>query len=566
MRVPRLSLRGIGCPQCRQRTRGGSRVRRGIFAVGEAAAVRVGDGALVAAAIHYPLLQGLRIEGSRAAPVPNRCYSLELLPFIFGSQRMTRRAQNKGEMELKFDLDKPAASVIETHPLLAASEHHIRSQRTTYFDTPNGELKKLGYSLRVRQVGDGFTQTLKTRGSHAGLFDRGEWEMSVAAMRPEAAALARTPAKKLTKEARFLPTIHLEVERTMWLIDHLGSAIEVCLDKGTAANEGGDHQFQELELEMQHGEPAHLFALSRAFLEAVPLRLGVLSKDERGEMLAHGVIRPEGASRLTVDHGMTVGFVFEQIVGSCIRHFRLNEALILANCDPEALHQARIAMRRLRAALAFFRPAIRQSGLWQLRTELRWFTASLADARDVDVFLAQHDDLSPRDREKLQSARASAYAEASAAIDSQRLRGLFLDLVEWLSLVDWQKKSASAPIVTFAASRLDKLWKDVRQSAPDLAELDDHRLHRLRIAIKKLRYAVEYLEALYGKRARKFTSRLEKMQDCLGLMNDEAAGRKLTADLSLSAAKASSVGARTQRLEALQDHFRKLRKVDRFWK
>ena len=134
-----------------------------------------------------------------------------------------------------------------------------------------------------------------------------------------------------------------------------------------------------------------------------------------------------------------------------------------------------------------------------------------------------------------------------------------------MSIAEWQKQAASAPISGLASRRLDQRWKDVRKRASDLSDLDDAGLHQLRIAVKKLRYAVDFLGSLYGKRARKFTSRLEKIQDGLGLMNDAVVGRQLIADLSLRAVPARPEADRAERLQTLQGHFRKLGKVGRFW-
>lgn len=475
---------------------------------------------------------------------------------------MARRSRSPAEIELKFDLDEPAANVIEHHPLLAATDPQTRSQCSIYFETPKGKLGKWGYSLRVRQIGDCFTQTLKTRQSHAGLFDRGEWETPVAAMQPEPEALIRTPLRKLKKNTCFIPVVRSVVERSSWLVEHLDSTVEVCLDRGEVVAAGGKQRFQELELELKRGDPADLFSFARTILEAATLKLGVLSKDERGELL--GQEPGDQAPTPMIDARMTVGQVFEQIVECCVRHFRLNEAPILADWDEAALHQARIAMRRLRGALDFFRPAIRQSGLSALETEVRWLAGSLADARDIDVFMAQHDYLCRADRNKLRAARKAAYTRAIAAVDSPRLRSLLLDLVQWLAVGEWQKKTAGRSISKFASRRLDNRWNTVRQRASNLAELDDNGLHRLRIAVKKLRYAVDFLGPLYGKRARKIESRLGKIQDCLGLLNDEAVGRKLIADLSLRIADRCPA-ERAKRLDLLEKHFHKLAEAGRFW-
>lgn len=480
---------------------------------------------------------------------------------------MANDAQIIGETELKFSLDGRVADQVPRHRLLAELRGQARPQCSVYFDTPEATLRRKGYSLRVRQVGDHFTQTLKTRASQAGLFDRGEWEMPVAGKEPDLAALAKTPLKGLKALGGSLkPVVCSDVERTTWLVDHLDSAIEVVLDSGAVTAAGKKLAFHELELELKHGEPAAMFSLARMLLESFPLRLGVLSKEERGEMLAHGLGSPQKASPLTFDDSMTVEQVFGQILTSTVRQFRLNEYSILAHRDHEGLHQARIAMRRLRGALTLFRPAVGQAGLQRLRGELRWFTSSLAEARDLDVFLADHDDLVRADRKTLQSARRAAYDEVTAAIDSQRLRNLLLDLVEWLTIGDWQKADASAPIARFASKRLDVLWKKVRQNSSDLAGLNDERLHQLRIHCKKLRYAVEFLASLYGKDTRKFTSKLEQIQDGLGRLNDETIGRILIARLELRAdAEVVFAGSRFEQVRDLQKHFKSLRKVGRFW-
>ena len=75
------------------------------------------------------------------------------------------------------------------------------------------------------------------------------------------------------------------------------------------------------------------------------------------------------------------------IANACIQHYRLNEPLVIATRDAAALHQTRVAMRRLRSAFTLFRPALHGAEYQRLRNELRWFTAQLGDARNLDVYL-----------------------------------------------------------------------------------------------------------------------------------------------------------------------------------
>jgi inorganic triphosphatase YgiF len=386
-------------------------------------------------------------------------------------------------------------------------------------------------------------------------------------MQPDPALLARSPLRKLGNgNKKLLPGVRTDIERTVWLVHRRNGVIEVALDTGVVVAGGMEAGFDELELELKEGESRALFELARAMVERAPLRLGVISKQERGERLFRGEQRAEKAQAATIDGRMAVGQVFAQIFNSCIRQFRLNELHIVEQSDAEALHQARIAMRRLRGALTLFRPAIRRSTIKPWRDELRWLTRSLANARDIDVFIQGHHHSGRGDRRKLNSARRAAYREASAAIDSDRLRGLLLDLVEWMSIGDWRKSEAKRPIEKFAASRLDALWKDVKHDAANIPGHDDEQLHRLRIGIKKLRYAVEFLDSLYGRKAKKFSAGLAEIQDCLGEMRDAAVARQLIDRLSLkTVVPPGSTDADGERLAAVERQFQAIRKIGGFW-
>jgi len=481
---------------------------------------------------------------------------------------MAHRAGQHSEVELKFELDDRAAKKVRRHALLAEANHQTQAQSSVYFDTDKGELHKAGYSLRVRQVGECFTQTVKTNGGSAGLFDRGEWEAPVDAMVPDPKALKRTPLGKLKISRKLASTVCADVERTTWLVDHDGSVVEVVLDSGKVSAGNQEAPFHELELELRDGEPAALFGLAQELGQAVPLEIGVLSKEERGRLLAEGAFNHEyKASPLDISMDMNVGQVFALIVHECVRHFRLNEALIIADRDPRALHQARVAMRRLRTAFSLFRPAIRQGSIEPLRQELRQFLEPFGEARNLDVFLAHHgEELRRSDRRKLSDARARVYDQVIDALNAQRSREMFLNLVEWAASQDWQKKAASAPIGKFAAKRLDGVWRKVKRNGSMLADLEEKQLHRLRINIKKLRYAVEFLAPLYAKKqVRKFGSSLEEMQDCLGLMHDDMISRQMVADFALRSTANPDVTGQSRQLKAMEAHFKRLKKVGRFW-
>src|SRR5262245_16778584 len=143
---------------------------------------------------------------------------------------MTNSARPNSEVELKFDLNEETADKIRRDPLLSSAHHRTRSHNSIYFDTDQRDIGRAGYSLRVRQLDDGVVQTVKRGGGQAGLFDRDEWETSVAEMAPDRDALRQTPLGKFEAiDRELVPVVRSEVERTQWNLRRNGSAIEVAL-------------------------------------------------------------------------------------------------------------------------------------------------------------------------------------------------------------------------------------------------------------------------------------------------------------------------------------------------
>ncbi|MCL6740546.1 CHAD domain-containing protein [Sphingomonas sp. RB56-2] len=480
------------------------------------------------------------------------------------------KAKDHRETELKFDLDRQAARKVRRHPLLADRAPTTQSQTSVYFDTGKRRIGKAGYSLRVRQSGGGHVQTVKSTGGGAGLFDRAEWEVPVESLEVDAKALKSTPLRKLKRLDRKLePQVRSTVERATWLIDRDGSLIEVVLDEGMV--EAGDEtaKFQELEMELRHGAQAGLFGFAKQLAEDIPLEIGVLSKEERGLLLAERALDHEQKAREpAICEEMSIGQAFVATVQECVRHFRLNQALIIAERDAAALHQARVAMRRLRTAFTLFGPVIREGSLEPLKCELRAFIEPFGVARNLDVYLDKHgEELGWRDQRVLRSARSESYDQVVEALNSQQKRDMLVDLVEWTASADWQQTGASRPIAKFARRRLDDAWNKVKRGGSQPGKLDEHQLHRLRINIKKLRYSAEFLAPLYRKKqVRAFVTSLERMQDCLGLIHDDMISREIIATYELAESGRTDIAERARQLAKLGGRFKRLKQAGRFWR
>ena len=330
------------------------------------------------------------------------------------------------EVELKFDVEPGGAAAVRSAEALAGVKPRTRRYDTLYFDTEDGALRRAGFSLRVRRSGKGCVQAVKSRkGAAAGLFVRKEWESDVPRFAPDRAALHATPLRRwATKLDALVPVVRSRIDRTQWDIAHEDGRIEVVLDEGMIAAGRRKARLSELELELVEGKPAALFALAAAIGAAAPLRLGVLSKGDRGHALAAGRLgRAAKAEPARLRPPLTEADAFHAIAHACLRHFRLNEMVLLEARDADALHQARVALRRLRAALSLFRPTLRGKDYRALRDGLRWLAAQLGEARNLDVLLARIDkvgETSPKELVALRERAPGWRVTSTAATRSTR--------------------------------------------------------------------------------------------------------------------------------------------------
>ena len=449
------------------------------------------------------------------------------------------------EVELKFDLEPGGIKVARETPLLAAPPSSETTFETVYFDTRKGKLRDAGLTLRVRRSGDRCIQTVKrTRGSAAGLFVRQEWEAEVPGLAPDPEALRKTPLKSLIENGdseKLVSFIRAGVRRTAWTIERKESRIEIVLDEGEVSSGKDKAPIRELELELQSGTPARLYELASELGSQVPLRLGVLSKSQRGLALAEKRLgRAAKGEPIALVPAMSEGEAFRAIAYACLRQYRLNEIVLLAERDPEAIHQGRIALRRLRSALSLFRATVSGKEYQALREEISWLGRQLGDARDADVLLAGENGFVEDEvaHVRLLKARDKAYDRVEAALRSDRTRALMLRLALWIELGSWRFRARSArPVAELAARQLERQWRKVRRHADRIADARGTERHRLRLDVKKLRYSAEFLAGLYAKRPKaqrsdRFVNALKDLQDRLGELNDAEVAANMAAKLA----------------------------------
>jgi triphosphatase len=452
------------------------------------------------------------------------------------------------EIELKLECEPSDLAVLQDHPLLReASERGEAELASVYYDTPDRDLRAAGLGLRVRRIGERHVQTLKAEGD--GLFARPEWEEEIGGPEPDLAVLADTPLPDiLERDARLEPLFTTAVTRKTYLVRQGASTVEVALDTGRIeAPAAGDRiaTICEIELELKAGEASDVFALAHAVAALVPVRLGVRTKAERGYALAAGTSeRVHKAEPVPLREEATAAEAFRAIAHACLRHMRLNEAILLERRDAGALHQMRVAIRRLRSAFSLFGDLVEDAMGERLQAELKRMTEPLGRARNLDVFLAT---TLPAERERhpdevgllglerqLEAARTSAYAEVEALIGSEAWRALALDLIGWINAGPWLRDASGdrpvrrdEPARDFADRELDRRRRQVKKRGRRLDRLSPEERHRVRIAAKKLRYGAEFFAGLYpgrkaGRRHAAFVKALSGLQDQLGALNDIA--------------------------------------------
>ncbi len=438
---------------------------------------------------------------------------------------------------------------------------------TLYFDTPDFALSAAGVALRVRRVGRRWLQTLKTEGERTGgLSRRIEYEMPVRSgaldwrrFRPEALAYVPDSVRR-----QVVPVFETRFRRTAWLLKGQGGAqIEVALDVGEVVAGNRRQPLCEIELELKAGQPDALFALALDWAGAFGCLPFDVSKAERGVRLAHGIeAAPVKGLTLALQRGMTVEAGYAAIVQACLAQFQANLPGVLeplpqagqrANAGPQAIndieyvHQARVALRRLRAAQRQFRRVCALPD--ELAAGLRALAAALGQARDWDVLLtetlpamaphAPDAEAWQRGIAVLEARRADVHAGMRAALHQAQPGAWLLRMQRWLLAHGWRLVADAGDEAARRLAQLDGLDDWARQAlkrghrrivrdARAFTRLAPAERHALRIAIKRQRYAAEFFRTLFGgKRQARYLAVLRAAQDSLGRANDAHVGAEL---------------------------------------
>ncbi|HEX8134580.1 MAG TPA: CHAD domain-containing protein, partial [Actinomycetes bacterium] len=294
-------------------------------------------------------------------------------------------------------------------------------------------------------------------------------------------------------------------------------------------------RFRELEVELDPSADAGLLEqvvdrLQEAGAQAAeptPKYLRALGGRER--VLGPEVVQPE------LDAAASVEALFRHdLAAGTLRLFR-HEAGVRTGEDPEAVHQARVATRRIRSTLRTFSALLDEEWTDRLRDDLKWLANLLGEVRDTDVLLERFSghlaDLPPEDARagrrllaRLAGQRDDARRRLLGAMATEQYAVLLDDLVAAAAapaLLPGADRPAAEVMPPLVAKPWRKLRKEVRRAGDDPP---DEELHQIRIRAKRARYAAEAVEPVIGKPAGDFADAVADIQSVLGDHQDSVVG------------------------------------------
>src|ERR1700682_5213377 len=323
---------------------------------------------------------------------------------------------------------------------------------TVYYDTPDLRLARWGVSLRHR-AGEGWTLKLPPRGPAAGqpagqLLERDELTFQGGAKKPPEAAVAIVRA--YVRKAELVPLARLPtVRRRVRLVDAAGARVAEVLDDEVSVRDGRRvaARFREIEVEVM-SQPNG----ANGIVDPLVTRLrgaGAGAPDPTPKhirALGPRAMEPPAVSSQAVQPDSPARDVIKSVLAESIASLLRHDPLVRTSSDPEAVHQARVATRKLRSNLRTFGPLLDAEWTEPLRTELGWLAMGLGAVRDREVLLE-------RLRERAKSLPASDQKSAASLlkileveIDTLRKKLLSeLDSLRYVDLLERLVDAAHAP-------------------------------------------------------------------------------------------------------------------------
>lgn len=429
---------------------------------------------------------------------------------------------------------------------------------TVYYDTPDLRLARWGVSLRHR-AGEGWTLKLppaQATGQPQGqLLERDEITFQGGSKKPPEGAVAIVRA--YVRKAELVPVARLStIRRRVRLVDAAGTRVAEVVDDEVSVRDGRRvaARFREIEVEVAQSQNG-----ANGIVDPLVMRLrgagagAVDPTPKHIRALGPRAMEPPEVSALPVKPDSPAKDVIKHVLAESIASLMKHDPLVRTSGDPEAVHQARVATRKLRSHLRTFGPLLDPEWTEPLRSELGWLALGLGAVRDREVLFER---LSERAKSLpasdlrsassllhiLQLEIATLRTKLMAELDSVR----YVDLLERLVLASQAPATlpdADGPASTVLPPLAAGPWRRLRSAVKQLPETPvDPELHRIRILAKRARYAAEAVAPVVGKAADAFARAAAKLQTILGEHQDSVTAQAWLRSARISGRRAFVAG------------------------
>ena len=508
------------------------------------------------------------------------------------------------ETELKLSFNSKDLPMLLEHPLLQVTGKRQKLYNI-YYDTNELSLMHQGIAVRERKILRKLLLTLKINHSNnGGLSSRSEWEAPTVQGQFDFQTLVEDPvlAQKMTLMApQLMPVFTTDFTRRSWEVLFRGAKIEIAIDQGLIVTRRDgqlyDQAISEVELELKEGNPVTLFGLARVLSRRVRLHPSADSKAARGYKLFQNILpSPLKPPALAIDAKAPPLATFERVCLECLNHLQVNDVGILRDDDDEYIHQARVAMRRIRSAIKLFSPLLPMSFVNQWNGVWRDLANELGDARNWDVFcyellpllkeaFPQHPDIEKLEQFAIEQ-RAKAHTQAVASFGSRNYSVKLISFAEAVMSLSTHPEIKNRQKMILESQNTPEpiAEEDTQQFATRLLKRKHRRFmrevlvpnrnleqsHQLRLDLKKLRYSFDFFMEIYPrKRISRYMKSLARAQELLGKMNDLATAEILLGQRNLGSvdiAQAWGIGRQSGYLSMMPKILSSLSDLKAPWK
>lgn len=491
-----------------------------------------------------------------------------------------------GTYEIRFELDAK-----DCDALIASLERHgaepgaeIRDF-ALYLDAPGAPIGNHGLALKIHRAGTITSDDIKMAvNSAARLPPPNGWTRSVEPLSAATPVGARRWLQSFLRsrsaEQSLCVLFQIETHVSPWRVTSGNADCEVRLERARITANRQQESAALVTFSRHAGPEAKFFRFVEEICKPAKVRRGADTIALRGYRFCGSFGDSHlcaFAPKLTADMDTAMGF--QTVARACFDHFLLNEAAIRMTRGGEAVHQCRVALRRLFTSLRLFASLVCGPARDELRLELKELDAHLQRARDLDVFIAEviepaigHDPAVQDLLHKLEVRRQSAYDELVAVLAAARTAKLFNRLTVWIEAGDWtsdcrREGLRREPLESFAARKLFKITAKFKERCDTIESATPQERHRIRLRGKNLRYSAEFFETLFApmkvrdthahhktarKRFQAFVAVLKDLQNSLGKESDAHMARRFLASQAQEVREASHADAGGAMLSALE--------------